>query len=426
MIKNRVFFISFRDFSGFVGGSAGVNYRLYHFEKEFKTFQNNVESFYYIFKNKTIKKEDIYKNLTPKHTQVRDRPIKIKVKEVLKNISKLTDVTYSMYLHYFFKRNVLRAKEFFRNLDQKFTFTDADIFVLQDMESAYALKDLVSSKQLVVYHGQGSLVNEIESLQGCILTSNFKNYLNKLQKDVCEYYNYVSFPSVGASKILLSEIKNINLKNSNIIPLYNTFNEAKFSEVDIKNFLNYFEFTKELQSNKLKFVSIGSLSHLKGFDLTIEILSKLKKKNIDFIWFMIGNGSEESITFLNNKLIEENIANNTIQIRNLPNIHVNILLSMTDFYIMMQRFSIFDIATLEAMNNGNIPVLSNVGGNLEYNLKNNAFLVEDNIEKLASFIKNSDLNYLKELNKKIAIEDFGPKSFLKRYLAYIEKIASSK
>ena len=49
----------------------------------------------------------------------------------------------------------------------------------------------------------------------------------------------------------------------------------------------------------------------------------------------------------------------------MPQAELSFFYGLADYYIMHHRISIFDLATLEAMSFGLIPVLSPVGGNLE-------------------------------------------------------------
>jgi|GEM_PF-822689 len=423
MIEKRVFFITNRPYQGFVGGASGVNYRLFFYEKEFNIFGNKIEKFTYIFSDKIIENSELSNEIQFSNNNTN---INKSFKQIIKNtvlaFIKNNNYLYSNYLLHSYKKNIAQSKKYFKEISNKYNFTKNDIFIMQDTESANSLINIIPSDNIIIYHSQGSLVNEFESIYNINLHKNFKNYLNSIQKNVFEYYHYLGFPSKGSYEIIKKQLPSINFDNKKIEILYNTFNTAQFTDNDKNNFIDNFKYKDQLKGTNFKFISVSTITHLKGLDNTIKVLGKLKRQGLEFTWFMIGNGDENYIkTVIEPLLTDSNILDNTIQIRRLPNTDVNILLSLTDFYIMMHRFSIFDIATLEAMNNSNIPILSNVGGNKEYNISNNAFLYENNIEDLYNYIVTLDIPEMKKENKKIAQSVFDSKSFLNRYLEFIEK-----
>jgi colanic acid/amylovoran biosynthesis glycosyltransferase len=66
---------------------------------------------------------------------------------------------------------------------------------------------------------------------------------------------------------------------------------------------------KRLKNNSTKFISIGRLHWIKGFELIFEALSKLKKEGFDFDYQLIGQGpEEEKLIFLSHFYeIQENV-----------------------------------------------------------------------------------------------------------------------
>ena len=98
--------------------------------------------------------------------------------------------------------------------------------------------------------------------------------------------------------------------------------------------------------------------------------------------------------------------------------------SVTDFYILFHKYSIFDLSTLEAMHYGNIPVLTPVGGNKEMIFENSGLFVSDfgNVESFISYINNNSLEELHDLNRKIKRENFDEKAFLTRYVDLIAEM----
>lgn len=425
MNEKRVFFITNRPYQGFVGGASGVNYRLFFYEKEYNIFKEKIKSFTYVFSDKVIEKADLENKEVEIGTKqvIRRNNKKQVIKNILLKMIRSNNYLHSNYLLYSYKKSIDSSIQYFYELNKKYNFTKDDIFIMQDTESANGLMNIISKNNLIVYHSQGSLVNEFESIYNIKLHRKFKEFLNNIQKNVFEYYDYLGFPSRGSYEIIRKQLPNIYFENKKIEILYNTFNTATYTEKEKSDFISTFEYKSNLEDSTLKFISVSTITPLKGLDNTIKVLGKLKKKGLSFTWFMIGNGDDNYIkSTILPLLSENNILENTIQIRSLPNVNVNMLLSLTDFYIMMHRFSIFDIATLEAMNNSNIPILSNVGGNKEYNISNNAFLFDNNIDDLYNYISNLNISNMKNENKKIAETIFDSKSFLNRYLEFTEKL----
>lgn len=66
----------------------------------------------------------------------------------------------------------------------------------------------------------------------------------------------------------------------------------------------------EYNKNELNFLSIGRLHEQKGFDLAIEAASILKNRGLEFKWFIIGSGPQE--TLLRNLIKEKGLEKNMI------------------------------------------------------------------------------------------------------------------
>jgi glycosyltransferase involved in cell wall biosynthesis len=98
------------------------------------------------------------------------------------------------------------------------------------------------------------------------------------------------------------------------------------------------------------------------------------------------------------------------------------LLDHADFYVMMQRESIFDLATLEAMRGGKPLVLSPVGGNLEVDLNNNVvFVTEDTIDDACRDIVARDRLEWGERNRAVYDKHFSVAHFVDRYRAMLDE-----
>ena len=92
---------------------------------------------------------------------------------------------------------------------------------------------------------------------------------------------------------------------------------------------------------------------------------------------------------------------------------------------MLHRLSIFDLATLEAMSQSSAIVLSDVGGNIDFNVENNVILVSP-VNYMAAAIKlaNSNVKELKALNYKVFSNYFSPNNFKLYYEKLLNNITN--
>lgn len=73
---------------------------------------------------------------------------------------------------------------------------------------------------------------------------------------------------------------------------------------------NLFDVSGEMQSDLIKFLSVGRFCEAKNFDNVPEIASLIKAKGIDFKWYIIGYGSDEAL--IKSKIAEYNISDTVI------------------------------------------------------------------------------------------------------------------
>ena len=196
-------------------------------------------------------------------------------------------------------------------------------------------------------------------------TANLKDNI----KLVCDNAIYVCFPSIGAAEYFEnSSFQCVDFNKYRRGPvLYNTLYANPQAE-KIEGI--------EKDESKITILSVGQLTYAKGIDQcidTVEELLKLSDKKVR--WLIVGKGP------LKNEILGKcnDLADNY---NNFEYIHFEkcvyqqmlYLQDVSDVYMMRQRISIFDLTTLELMRKGKIIVLSNVGGNPEFNIDNNIIL----------------------------------------------------
>jgi glycosyltransferase involved in cell wall biosynthesis len=107
------------------------------------------------------------------------------------------------------------------------------------------------------------------------------------------------------------------------------------------------------------------------------------------------------------------------------------LFQRADFYILMHRISVFDLAILQAMAYGCIPVLSDVEGNREFCGFDNGILIDaDNIDERAlrdqfGRFREDGGRFMRtqsERNKRVVREVFNNRNFLAGYRDALAKL----
>ncbi|MCU6760817.1 Glycosyl transferases group 1 [uncultured Roseburia sp.] len=291
------------------------------------------------------------------------------------------------------------------------------LYICHEYSTAFAL-GLMGKKYILVIHTQGPRIEEKTNL-GERMTNKEEKIISSCERYALKHAQKVCFPSIGGqeyffnSKYCVTDKSDINLGDI----LYNTV-YAQVSEDKIPEILE--------ESEKCSFLSVGTLTYAKGQDNVCTFLETLLKKDTinKYRWICVGRGPyAEEINQRANKLAD--ICDNFeyIYIEKCSFRQVKYLQNICDYYIMLHRISIFDLATLEAMQNSNGIILSKTGGNLEYNCENNVIYLEDNnYTKLAETIMNEDKEYWKALNLKCYNNYFSKVQFKNRYYKQIDSV----
>lgn len=403
---SRVFVISYRKCLGPVGGGTGVNFKLYLANKQY----GMIDQCYHIFTDQVI---------APGTAEVSYSKLASAAKSKKKGIvALLTRIGSAWIVKH--KKYRQRIQFYFRELDSRYHFTEQDVYLFQDVESAYEFMELFPfTKTVLIYHQQGSLYNEWQAFNSVELPA-YRKYLNKYSEAVYGKVKVLAFPSMGAKDSLLqSEPYFEKVINSRAIEvLYNGFTKPELpADSDIIRQLR-----GKLESFEgYKFATVSALNEAKGVERIPQYLAEIGKKH-PFRWVIVGNGvkAEE----LEANIAKYGIADSVIWIRDpMPHDDILKIFSMTDHYILFHRFSIFDYSTIEAMAYGNIPVLTPIGGNKEVIFGDNGVFVDD-FSDASPFEaqKKVPMAELKEKNMALQNQHFSDKAFLARYQALVERL----
>lgn len=295
-----------------------------------------------------------------------------------------------------------------------------DTYYICHEPDAASILAMVRKKYCLVYHQQGPIVQEY------INHTDKPSKLKIIKKKIIEKLAFknaekVFFPSRGAANEYFNS-QYATVKPSQVKvgePLYNTINIDE-EKIALKEIIR--------DDTCLTFLSVGTMSELKGQDISFKLISEVVRKTEKKIrWITVGDGLiKKKVSALCAKLSKNNSNFEYIHFDKIPHSSVLYLDSIADVYIMLHRSSIFDLATLEAMNNKCVVVLSKIGGNLDFNAKDNIILVDlDELESGANRLIKSDMVKLKEQNKKVFDDYFSPEKFSERYKELITTILLS-
>lgn len=404
---NRVFIISYRPCRGCVGGGSGVNYKLYQANARYRL----LDHCYHIFSDRVI---------TPQTGQVSVASMVPKAKASKKGASALASRVGAAWITKH-KKYRSRIQAYFRELDRQYGFTDGDVYLFQDVESACEFTALFGfSRTALIYHQQGSLYNEWRAFHSFHLPL-YRQYLNRYAAQGFGRVAVLAFPSMGAKESLIGSEPYFKkaLEDRPITVLYNGFtgpDQVQGSETiaALCERLNRFQ--------GLKFATVSALNEAKGVERIPQYLAQVAK-NHPLLWVVVGSGVKSDALARN--IDKYGISEQVIWIKD-PMRHDDILklFSLTDAYILFHRYSIFDYSTIEAMSYGNIPVLTPVGGNLEVLTAENGVAVADpsDASDLEAFLASAPLAELKERNRKLQASRFSDEAFLDGYRRLVQSM----
>lgn len=299
------------------------------------------------------------------------------------------------------------------------------VMVCHDLGSAYGAY-LLGVPYVIVYHQQGSTLQEMMSI-GREPSPHEIAAVTRMERTICANALKMYFPSNGARDAFIRTADPALAADVAFAEtaLYNTLSAvdhgAGVAELpaDLRRKLRLPE--KDSQTDV--FMSVGDWNGDKGLDRVPALLDAyVKRTGRKVLWIAIGSAidkkrfqaarqAQKTWTF-ESRLIGERITHDRLLA----------LLGYADYYVMMHRNSIFDLATLEAMRAGKGLILSPVGGNPEVNLADNVvFVTEATIEQAAEAIDDRDLADWGAANRRVFDENFSLEHFAERYRTMLDE-----
>lgn len=407
--EKRIFFFTIYNNSGACGGPQGVMHRLQEANQKYKLLKND----FYIFGDRALQPASCVINCNAITTEY--------------NHQSISDAVYSLWIDnddktfrlFHFEALVDRLallQSYYEKLcflHENYGFSQDDIYVFHDVEAAFVFNCLYTVKhQALVYHNQGGLYYEYLAFDGKPGEGlSWSWYL--MHKHCLALNRFHVFPSMGGFDALQQTCPELSsdIKTPTIIHNGCKLDVFSVSE-NIRKLVDTF-----ILEDTLIFVTVAMVNDAKAIDRIPVFLANLRKNGIDnFQWILIGDGPcREQLDI---KLCQLGLSGSVLWIKDrLPHADIQYVLSKSQFYIILQKYSICDFATIEAMGRGCIPVLSDVPGNLPYLAHCNGVTVKDHNDPscFLNFLKTTQLDLFR--NKNISVQNtyFSDFSFLTGY-----------
>ena len=402
----RVFFLASHKCAGASGGGHGVVYRIYLADKKYQLFKKEV---IYVFGDRVIRGHADLGDYLEQKDVPKQSNFRVEIKKYIPSILRIMKM----------EKRYKYLDRYLERLDQEFIFTEEDVFICHDFRIARAfIRKFRFEKCAFVFHMQGSIYYEWNAETG-IESKIMRKYYNDTFSEICKRVKYLCFPSKGTEESLLdsepSAIRDVKKPERKYL-----YNGVNCPDVDPGNLVRWVKEIRDLPCIKL--ATVANLNAAKAVERIPEYLDAIKKAGIAFKWILVGNGIKAAE--VEQQVEKYKLGNDLIWKRNgVPHDELMQLFSVTDFYILLHKYSIFDLSTLEAMHYGNIPILTPVGGNKEVIIDGNGIFVSD-FRKADSFIalvRNGKTELLKAKNAEIQNSKFDDRAFLQRYVDLCEE-----
>jgi glycosyltransferase involved in cell wall biosynthesis len=173
------------------------------------------------------------------------------------------------------------------------------------------------------------------------------------------------------------------------------------------------------KKRKYTFLTVGRLEKQKGYDLLLEVMSKV---SIDFELNILGEGAERKS--LERQIVKNNLEGNVILHGEASRTMVSQYMRASDAYILSSRHETFGNVLVEAMATGIPSVATRCGGPEEIVTAETGILCQnENIEALVAAINRLiSLKWNREMIRKEAEKRFSPVGFTNQMKEIYQKV----
>ena len=151
------------------------------------------------------------------------------------------------------------------------------------------------------------------------------------------------------------------------------------------------------------FVTVGSLFHIKGYDILIEAFAKIAHDN-NFKLTIVGDGNQR--TLLQQLIVKHNLQSKVLLVGRKSRPEVADILSNSDVYVSSSRNENFSVSVLEALSVG-LPVVATICGGIKecINGSNGLLVPTEDVNALSSAMLKITQN-ISNYNRESIAQDF--------------------
>lgn len=151
------------------------------------------------------------------------------------------------------------------------------------------------------------------------------------------------------------------------------------------------------------FVTVGSLFHIKGYDILIEAFAKIAHDN-NFKLTIVGDGNQR--TLLQQLIVKHNLQSKVLLVGRKSRHEVADILANSDVYVSSSRNENFSVSVLEALSVG-LPVVATICGGIKecINGSNGLLVPTEDVNALSSAMLKITRN-ISNYNRESIAQDF--------------------
>ncbi len=151
------------------------------------------------------------------------------------------------------------------------------------------------------------------------------------------------------------------------------------------------------------FVTVGSLFHIKGYDILIEAFAKIAHDN-NFKLTIVGDGNQR--TLLQQLIVKHNLQSKVLLVGRKSRPEVADILANSDVYVSSSRNENFSVSVLEALSVG-LPVVATICGGIKecINESNGLLVPTEDVNALSSVMLKITQN-ISNYNRESIAQDF--------------------
>lgn len=165
-----------------------------------------------------------------------------------------------------------------------------------------------------------------------------------------------------------------------------------------------FDYNPTSQRSTFNFVTVGSLFHVKGYDILIDAFAKIASVNDNFRLTIVGDGNQRPL--LQQLITKHNLQSKVSLVGRKSRAEVADILLNSDVYVSSSRNENFSVSVLEALSIG-LPVVATICGGIRecINDSNGLLVPTENVDLLSNAMLKISQN-ISNYNRESIAHDF--------------------